>query len=107
MKVVSIYDQKSCLVPGPSLNIRQLLNPIFYAGNAWPLAGKRHPDSTRQRRAVQRTCDLATARELKRKFQYVPLCLVPPPEKMVGYWRSGQRFYGSTEMQRHWAGGVL
>ena len=31
MKVVSIYDQKSHLTPGPSLNVRQLLNPIFFS----------------------------------------------------------------------------
>jgi hypothetical protein len=100
MKVIKIGERRI------GLNVRQLLNPIFFTGS-WPLPGKKHPDSTRQRRAVQRTCDLATARELKRKFQYVPLCLVPPPEKMVGYWRSGQRFYGSTEMQRHWVGGAV
>jgi hypothetical protein len=75
MKVIKIYDQKSCLVPRPSLNVRQLLNPIFFTGT-WPLPSKKHPDSTRQRCAIQRARGLTAARELKRRFEYIPLCLV-------------------------------
>lgn len=52
--------------PRKSLNIRQLLNPLFFA----PVT--RHPDTTRQRGARQRAKDLAAARRLK--AQYVPLC---------------------------------
>ena len=84
MKVIKIYDQKSYLVPCPSLNVRQLLNPIFFAG-AWPPSSKKHPDSTRQRRAIQRARGLATARWLK--AQIIPLCRVAPvnpPDNLDG-----------------------
>ena len=53
---------------GGNLNMRQLLNPLFFSRDI------RHPDSTRQRGARQRAKDLAAARQLK--VQYVPLCFV-------------------------------
>ena len=55
---------------GGNLNMRQLLNPLFYDG-AW-LLPKRRPDSTRQRKARQKARDLRAARKLK--AAYVPLC---------------------------------
>ena len=54
--------------PRKSLNIRQLLNPLFFTPTT------RHPDPTRQRGARQKAKDLAAARRLK--AQYVPLCFV-------------------------------
>lgn len=51
-----------------NLNMRQLLNPIFYTRQL------RHPDMTRQRGRRQRSKDLKVVRRLK--TQYVPLCFV-------------------------------
>ena len=59
----------------PPLNVRQLLNPIFFS----PV--ERHPDSTRQRSARRRTKALAQARKLKsRRCSWVaPLPVVWEP----------------------------
>ena len=67
MKIFVVYDF-SRPYRGGNLNMRQLLNPLFYSRNV------RHPDSTRQRVARQRAKDLAAARRMK--AQYVPLCFV-------------------------------
>ena len=53
---------------GGNLNMRQLLNPLFFAREV------HHPDMTRQRSARRRAKDLAAARKLK--HEYVPLCYV-------------------------------
>ena len=53
-----------------ALNVRQLLNPIFFC----PV--RRHPDMKRQTSRRQRTKDVAAARRLKLASQYVPLCKV-------------------------------
>jgi hypothetical protein len=66
--VVPDFNRRWC---GGNLNMRQLLNPIFYDG-AW--APKRRPDSTRQRKARQLAKDLRAARRLK--AEYVPLVMV-------------------------------
>ena len=67
MKIFVIHDFSRHYFGG-NLNMRQLLNPLFYARDV------RHPDPTRQRGAWQRAKDLAAARRLK--AQYVPLCFV-------------------------------
>jgi hypothetical protein len=54
------------------LNVRQLLNPIFFERPC------RHVDMKRQRSRHQRSKDLAQARRLK--MSYVPLWSVPPPD---------------------------
>ena len=54
--------------PRKGLNMRQLLNPLFFS----PVA--HHPDATRQRGARLKAKDLTAARRLK--AQYVPLCRV-------------------------------
>jgi hypothetical protein len=69
-----------------NLNMRQLLNPIFFERDT------RHPDATRQRGARRRSKDRAVARRLK--GQYVPLCFVDRTvyllswdhESRHGYW---------------------
>ena len=73
---------------GGNLNMRQLLNPLFFSRDI------RHPDSTRQRGARQRAKDLAVARRLKE--QYVPLCFVDSTiylweRDYRDYWRVGKR----------------
>ena len=65
---------------GGNLNMRQLLNPLFFSRDI------RHPDASRQRGARQRAKDLAAARRLK--MQYVPLFYVAPPEPPE--WRVGR-----------------
>ena len=89
MKVVSIYDQKSHLTPGPSLNVRQLLNPIFFS------PAIRHPNMKRQLSRRQRSKDLAAARALKLACAYVPLCRV---DRTV-YLRD---FYDWVDGRDHW-----
>ena len=51
---------------GGNLNMRQLLNPLFYTRDV------RHTDAKRQRKARQQAKDLRAARRLK--TAYVPLC---------------------------------
>ena len=85
MKIIVIRDFNRPYLGG-NLNVRQLLNPLFFA----PVT--RHPDSTRQRGARQRDKDLAAARRLK--AQYVPLCFVDRScyihnfdhDHVRGYW---------------------
>ena len=84
-KVVVVYSFN----PNPgNLNMRQLLNPLFYDG-AWT-SSKHHPDSKRQRKARQRAKDLRAARSLK--AEYVPLAEVDRtvylPECQAASWRS-------------------
>ena len=67
MKIFVVHDFARPYLGG-NLNMRQLLNPLFYSRSV------RHPDTTRQRGARQRAKDLAAARQLK--AQYVPLCFV-------------------------------
>jgi hypothetical protein len=72
---------------GGNLNMRQLLNPLFFIRDI------RHPDSTRQRGARQRAKDLAAARRLKE--QYVPLCRVDRTVYLLerdyrDYWKVGR-----------------
>ena len=58
-KIIKLYDP--CLnYRRPALNIRQLLNPIFFS----PIS--RHPDMKRQRCRKQRAKDLIAARRLKK-----------------------------------------
>ena len=66
MQVVSVHG---FVFPsrGGNLNMRQLLNPIFYSRDV------RHPDSKRQRCSRQRTLERSRARKLKRT-------LIAPPE---------------------------
>ena len=73
MKVVRVYPR----VYG-SLNMRQLLTPLFYG------ADRAHPDPSRQRKARQRAKDRRAARELKAR--YVPLCFVPQPVAEPRRW---------------------
>jgi hypothetical protein len=66
MKIVNVYDDKwRC-----GLNVRQLLNPLFFDRD------RRHPDMKRQASRRQRARDLRAARALKTR--YVPLCAVDP-----------------------------
>ena len=60
-----------------NLNLRQLLNPIFYA----PV--RRHPDSTRQRKARERALTLRRLRALK--AVQPPLCQVDSTVYLVEY----------------------
>jgi hypothetical protein len=58
--VIKVYDKKSCLNPfSHNLNVRQLLNPIFFERAC------RHVDMKRQQSRRQRSKDLAQARRLK------------------------------------------
>ena len=58
-KIIKLYDP--CLnYRRPALNIRRLLNPIFFS----PIS--RHPDMKRQRCRKQRAKDLTTALRLKK-----------------------------------------
>ena len=77
MKVFVVHDFTRPYLGG-NLNVKQLLNPLFFA----PVT--RHPDATRQRGARQRAKDLAAARRLK--VQYVPLCSV---DRTVYLWELG------------------
>lgn len=71
MKIVFVH---SFVFPsrGGNLNMRQLLNPIFYSREV------RHPDSKRQRCSRQRTLERSRARKLK--SMEVPRSLIAPPE---------------------------
>jgi hypothetical protein len=69
MNVVVVRDPRRPHLGG-NLNVRQLLNPIFYA----PV--DRHPDAKRQRKARLRARALRQARELKAAA--VPLKFVDP-----------------------------
>jgi hypothetical protein len=75
-KVIVIRDKQSCLNPFHyGLNMRQLLNPIFFG------VDRRHPDMKRQRSRRARSRQLAQARALKARFrESVPRELVAPPE---------------------------
>ena len=80
MKIINIYGHS--LNPFHSaLNMRQLLNPIFFS------IDQRHPDMKRQHSRRQRSKDLAAARKLK--MAYVPLCKVAPPDPPDNSWRDG------------------
>jgi hypothetical protein len=91
---ICIYDRLSRLTHSEPLNIRQLLNPIFFEHE------RRHPDMKRQRSRRQRSKDLKAARELKAQ-RYVPLYLVPPPEQPVGFFRGGVHSYGWRDAVRY------
>ena len=87
MKIFVVYDFARPNLGG-NLNMRQLLNPLFFSRDI------RHTDSTRQRGARQRSKDLAAARRLKE--QYVPLCFVDSTVYLWeldyrDYWRVGKR----------------
>ena len=75
MNVVVVRDPRRPHLGG-NLNVRQLLNPIFYA----PV--DRHPDAKRQRKARLRARALRQARELK-------AAAVPLPCPLL--WLSVQR----------------
>jgi hypothetical protein len=70
-----------------ALNIRQLLNSIFF-----PPRAMRHPDMKRQHSRRQTAKDLAAARRLKAANLYVPLYRVPPVEPPDDYtaWECAQ-----------------
>ena len=73
MKIVIIHDSQSCLNPFKyGLNIRQLLNPIFFSRDV------KHPDRKRQRCTKLRDRAIQAARELK--HMEVPRTLIPPVE---------------------------
>jgi hypothetical protein len=83
--------------PRRSLNIRQLLTPLFF-----PWGSTRHPDMKRQSSRRQRDRDLRAARALK--TAYVPLRMVDPT---VYLWDRGiekevtlQQAYGSSYRRR-------
>jgi hypothetical protein len=58
--IVKIYNAKSCLNHrAPALNMRQLLNPLFYSHDV------RHPDRKRRRKARVKARALRQARKLK------------------------------------------
>lgn len=82
MKIIRVYPR----VYG-SLNMRQLLTPLFYG------AEHAHPDSSRQRKARQRAKDRRAARKLK--AQYVPLCFVDPTCYVERMDYDGRRRYDS------------
>ena len=94
MQIVRVYDKLSYLNPssghGPALNIRQLLNPLFFS------VAKRHPDSKRQRCARLRARALKQARELK--TMHVPRNLVAPmdPPDGADYFPLGARLHHVT-----------
>ena len=93
MKIINVYDRKSCLNPfHPGLNVRQLLNPPFFE------PARRHPDSKRQRSHRLRSEAFAQARRLK--AAYVPLCLVPPPDLLHDVdWMSYRRL-GPSDVEK-------
>ncbi len=72
MNVVVVRDQHRPHLGG-NLNIRQLLNPLFYDG-AWLRPLSKHPDRKRQRKARLKALALHQARSLK--AMEVPLRLV-------------------------------
>ena len=63
MKVFVIRDFNSPYLGG-NLNIRQLLNPIFFDRSV------KHPDQKRQRNRRLRAKELRQARELKESLTY-------------------------------------
>ena len=67
---ISHFRDKSYRFLGGNLNVRQLLNPIFYSRDV------QHTHSKRQRKACQKSRDRRAARSLK--AQYVPLYFVDP-----------------------------
>lgn len=73
---ICIYDQ----LRHPPLNMRQLLNPIFFQRD------RRHPDHKRQRCSKLRAKALRQAREYKAR--YIPLCHVPLPATF-DEWEAG------------------
>ena len=93
MKIVNVYGH-SFQPFRPALNMRQLLNPIFYA------VDRRHPDMKRQRSRRQRAKDTAAARALK--AVYVPLCRVAPPDPSEWFdandGRRRERSYSYSEL---------
>jgi hypothetical protein len=72
MNVVVVRDQHRPHLGG-NLNVRQLLNPLFYDG-AWLRPLSKHPDRKRQRKARLKALALHQARSLK--AMEVPLRLV-------------------------------
>ena len=72
MNVVVVRDQRRPHLGG-TLNVRQLLNPLFYDG-AWLKPRSKHPDRKRQRKARLKALALHQARSLK--ALEVPLRLV-------------------------------
>jgi hypothetical protein len=84
--------------PRHSLNLRQLLTPLFF-----PWGGVRHPDMKRQDARKQKARNLRAARALKAKP--VPLCRVDPTVYLRDYAWDGtprwhvvvlQKSYGSA-----------
>ena len=67
MNVVIVRDQRRPHLGG-NLNVRQLLNPLFFSPD------RRHPDRKRQRKARLKALALYQARNLK--AMEVPLRLV-------------------------------
>lgn len=87
MKIVKIYDQKSLLNSSkPGLNVRQLLNPLFFERAC------RHVDMKRQRSRHQRSKDMVQARRLK----YAPPTWIPelPETHAWEKWFNQLDFYG-------------
>ena len=70
MQIITIYQRG--FNRGGNLNIRQLLNPIFFEHV------RKHPDRKRQRTTRMRDKAIQAARELKR--MEVPRLLIPPVE---------------------------
>ena len=78
MDYVTIYDALSYVGrPRPPLNMRQLLNPIFFERTV------AHTDTKKQRKARIRTRAYAQARALK--AMPVPLRDVAPPDPLTRY----------------------
>lgn len=114
MQIVNVYPRRR----RGSLNIRSMLNLIFYDG-AFPMA-KCHPDSTRQRGARRKALDRHAARKLKR--QYVPLYRVDPTVYLeerdymdrpiwqvgtaLGRTVDGERWYSPSDMGKMFRLGI-
>ena len=71
MQIIVLRDFSRPFLGG-NLNMRQLLNPIFFSRDV------KHPDRKRQRCTKLRNLSIQAARELKR--MEVPCLLIPPVE---------------------------
>jgi hypothetical protein len=84
MKIIIVHSFKGPFLGG-NLNMRELLNPIFFERSV------RHPDSKRQRCSRLRTLARSGARKLK--HMEVPRSLIAPVELYSydidrEYWRT-------------------
>lgn len=99
INVIELRGQVYLGIPHAALNIRQLLNLIFFT------PAKKHPDMTRQRSRRQAAKDLAAARRLK--AQAIPLCRVAPvdPPDNLDAWDRSRWFSQGVQGVR--GGGLL